>query len=194
MGLCQQRHPGLLTAWQADRQRLHLGVQQQAAVGVPERPLIPDPCGFSRRGEDLASILQRGTSSLADRIWRPDTLHQPGGTTSQPSRPLPETLASRRSKILVQQHATSGLFRTVPMVEAGCPVDLATSPQFWNAARTSMRELPSRNVFPDIQLLTAMLCERITLVASARLTGELAHIRTNTRTLNEGVVAPRATI
>jgi len=57
-----------------------------------------------------------------------------------------------------------------------------------------MRELPSRNDFPDIQLLTAMLCERITLVASARLTGELAHIRTNTRTLNEGVVAPRATI
>lgn len=33
-------------------------IQQQAASRVPERPLVLDPCGFARKFEDLASILQ----------------------------------------------------------------------------------------------------------------------------------------
>ena len=41
VGVCPRRHAGLLTAWQADRQRLHRGLQR-AVAGMPQRPLVPD--------------------------------------------------------------------------------------------------------------------------------------------------------
>jgi hypothetical protein len=51
-----------IIAWKDDYnrnrpQRLHRGLQQHAAVGVPERSLVPDPCGFPQKVGDLASIL-----------------------------------------------------------------------------------------------------------------------------------------
>ena len=45
-----RRDPRLLPARQADRQRLHRGVQRPLPERVPEHPLVPDPC---RRPEKL---------------------------------------------------------------------------------------------------------------------------------------------
>lgn len=58
MGLCQGRHPGLLTSGKAHGQRLHRSLQRPLPGGMPEPVLVPDPCGCARKDGGLASILQ----------------------------------------------------------------------------------------------------------------------------------------
>lgn len=43
----------LLTAREADGQRIHLVVQRQVQIGVPERALVHEPC---RRGVEVRSL------------------------------------------------------------------------------------------------------------------------------------------
>ena len=43
LGLCAWRDARFLAAWEADRQCVHRGVQQQAARGMPERALVHEP-------------------------------------------------------------------------------------------------------------------------------------------------------
>jgi hypothetical protein len=42
---------------EADRQRLHRGFQWPLPCGVPERPLVPEPCRRAGKGGELAQIL-----------------------------------------------------------------------------------------------------------------------------------------
>ncbi len=72
VGLCQRGHPRLLATGQADRQRLHRGVEFEASGGVPEHALVHGPCRRPRKTGSLASRLQRGQTAQRDRIQRPD--------------------------------------------------------------------------------------------------------------------------
>lgn len=65
---CQRRYAGLLAARQADRQRVHRSFQQQAAIGMPERALVPDACRCLQKVGGLAQRLQRGPAPQRDRI------------------------------------------------------------------------------------------------------------------------------
>ena len=67
VGLCQGRHARLLAAREADRQRLHRGVQRTLPQRVPEHALVPDPCGCGRKDGGLAQILQRGSAARGHR-------------------------------------------------------------------------------------------------------------------------------
>ena len=70
--LGQRRHIGLLPTGETYRQRLHRGVQQQAAGGMPERPLVHGSCGCPRKVGGLAQRLQRGPPTQHDRLQRAD--------------------------------------------------------------------------------------------------------------------------
>ena len=86
LGLREGRHPGLLTARQTDRQRLHRGLQRPLPGGVPERALVPDACRRPRKVGGLAQVLQRGSAARGHRQQAPGFPHdsrrriQPAGT------------------------------------------------------------------------------------------------------------------
>ena len=79
-GPMQGRHAGLLTSRQADGQRLHRGVHQQAPRRMPERasPLslgpraqqwrLHEPCGCTGKAGGLAQALQRRPTPQRDWI------------------------------------------------------------------------------------------------------------------------------
>ena len=70
----QGRHAGLLTAGQADGQRLHRGLQRALPGGVPERALVPDACRRAakswRLGADTTTRIARTGRSATRRRSR----------------------------------------------------------------------------------------------------------------------------
>lgn len=78
--------------------RLHRSVQQQAAIGVPERPLVHEPCRRPRKVGGLAQTLQRSPIPQRDRIQRPDC-HALSRRRNQPvAVTKPENSIIRRSR------------------------------------------------------------------------------------------------
>ncbi len=56
MGLCERRYARLQQAGKADRQRIHRSLQWSLQGGMPERPLVRDPCRHAaEKSEDWRS-------------------------------------------------------------------------------------------------------------------------------------------
>ena len=86
VGLPARRHAGLLQAREADRQCLHRSLQRPLPGGMPERPLVPEPC--RRPGKDWR--IGASTTTKSARMGRsarkpPITLLNHDGAASPPS-------------------------------------------------------------------------------------------------------------
>jgi len=59
------RDSRLLSAWQADRQRIHGSLQQPFPGGMSKRPPVPEPCKCAEKVRGLAQLLKRSAPA-----WR----------------------------------------------------------------------------------------------------------------------------
>lgn len=90
---------------EADRQRVHRGVQLEAARRMSERALVHEPCRQPRKAGCLAQGLQRGPATQRHRVQRPGG-HPQSRRISQP------TVVSRGRKLQAQAVQRRGAEQT----------------------------------------------------------------------------------
>src|ERR1700722_14000948 len=109
MGLYEGRDLGLLTAWQANRQRVHRSVQWPSASRVPERPLVSDACRRPQKVGGLAQGLQRGWAAWGDGHQASAFPHVPPRRTNPADGIKPGKLSLPAVQILGADHKQGAL-------------------------------------------------------------------------------------
>ena len=121
-GPMQGRHAGLLTSRQADGQRLHRGVQQQAPRRMPERasPLslgpraqqwrLHEPCRCTGKAGGLAQAPQRRPTPQRDRVQDPVHAALSRRRSQRFVLTKPENSSIRRSKVGEQRKSSWASF------------------------------------------------------------------------------------